>query len=326
MNTTMEIPTRKVVVCNQPLLDESQRKRLESIAHVIVAAGDLLISALEIADAAVVVRPTRLTRSMLQTVPNLKVIATVSAGADHIDLEAVQEKGIKLIAGIGAAPSAVAEWVVWAILSQRRNFINMIRFTEDGQNDWSSRLMDHKSRESSGINLGIIGFGNIGRAVYKALEPFMMRTFVYDFIKKDIPKDCIFVEDLKTLCELSDVVTVHVPLNKSTVGLIGADELRLLGASGLLLNSARGAVINQDDLVMMLESGDLGAAAIDCFDPEPYDELFRRRLVATGRVLLTPHVAGFSAQGIESLCRRAVDGISMVLGLENNTDNGLVSK
>ena len=79
----------------------------------------------------------------------------------------------------------------------------MIRFTEDGQTDWSSRLMDHKSRESSGINLGIIGFGNIGRAVYKALEPFMMRTFVYDFIKKDIPKDCIFVEDLKTLCELS---------------------------------------------------------------------------------------------------------------------------
>ena len=316
-----EITRRKNVVCNQTILDRSQLKRLELIANVVVAEGDLLLRALETADAAIIIRPTKVTREMLQSAQNLKVIATVSAGSDHIDLEAVRDRGIKLVTGTGAAPSAVAEWVVWAILSQRRNFLKMVHFTEDGLSNWSSRLEDHQSLESTRINLGLVGFGRSGRAVYLALKPYAMQIFVYDSIRQDLPADCTFIDDLKILCKLSDVVTVHVPLDKSTVGLIGEDELRSLGSSGLLINSARGDVVNQDALVMMLETGELGAAAIDCFDPEPYDELFRSRLVATGRALLTPHVAGYSAQGIEALCRQAVDGIAKVLGLEVDQEN-----
>jgi phosphoglycerate dehydrogenase-like enzyme len=121
------------------------------------------------------------------------------------------------------------------------------------------------------------------------------------------------VNSLAEICERADALTVHVPLIDDTREFIGADELRLLGPEGLLVNASRGGVVDQEALLTALQGGVLGAAAIDCFEPEPADMRFVQALEATGRVVMTPHVAGVSVEGLASLCRTAVDGIADAL-------------
>lgn len=303
---------RPVVVCNRPLLDDVQQQRLESLCRVRVVSDDAeLAGSLADAVGAIIIRPTEVTASLLDCAPHLRVLATVSSGVDHVDVAALEARGIELVAGGGAAPTAVAEWVLWAILSQRRGLAAIARRTaETGFDDWGGRLTGYVSRESAGLAVGIVGFGNIGREVHRLLEPFGPRVLVFDPAQKELPPGCTFVDDVRELCERSEVVTVHVPLNASTRGLLGMDELRLIGSGGMVINAARGGIVDQEALVASLDAGTLGAAAIDTFDPEPIDEAIRRRLAASGRALLTPHVAGVSVDGLAALCRRAVDGIA----------------
>lgn len=303
-----------VVVCSRPLPDEGQHLRLEGLAEVVVARGEAFAPALGEADAAVVIRPDRLTRAMVAGAPRLRAVATVSSGVDHIDRGALEERGIQVIAGTGAAPGAVAEWVVWAVLTARRGFSTMAaRFTR-GELDWGTRLAGYRADEVAGATVGIVGFGHIGQEVRRLLAPFGPRFVVFDPAAPALPPGCEAAASVADLCARADVVTVHVPLVAATRGLLGRDELHLLGPDGLVVNAARGGVIDQAALLDALSTGALGAAAVDCFDPEPADPAYVAALAATGRAVLTPHVAGVSRQSLAALCHTAVDGLAASLG------------
>lgn len=304
--------SRPRVVCTRALPDADQRERLAALCKTIVVAdADDFAAALAGADGAVVILPVPLTASMIGSAPRLRVVATVSSGVDHIDLAALEQRGIALVSGAGKAPGAVAEWVVWATIGMLRGFPEIAARFAAGRIDWGERV-DLGSRELGAATVGILGFGNVGRAVLRLLEPFEPHMLVFDpFVPS--PEGCEAVAGVGELCERAEVVTVHVPLTESTRGLIATSELALLGPAGLLVNAARGGIVEPNALLAALSDGTLGGAAIDCFDPEPADPDYVAALAATGRALVTPHVAGVSGTALAALCKTAVDGIEAVL-------------
>jgi phosphoglycerate dehydrogenase-like enzyme len=282
---------------------------------VVLAPGADLARALAGADGAVVLRPDRLDAAMLDAAPRLRVVATVSSGVDHVDVHALADRGIALVAGAGA-PIAVAEWVVWSVLSLRRSLVPMAAAFAAGDLDWRTRLegFSTRSRELTATTVGIVGLGNIGREVARLLAPFGVTLLGHDPVAPPLA-GVEPVDSVLALCERSDVVTIHVPLIDSTSNLLGPAELAALGPDGIVVNAARGGIIDQAALVAALRTGALGGAALDVFDPEPADPALVADLVATGRVLLTPHVAGVSREALATLNRVAVDGLVAHLGI-----------
>jgi D-3-phosphoglycerate dehydrogenase len=316
MTSTNELGTelrRPVILCNMPLTDAGEHERLTTLGDVIVATGSDFDAALPMADALVVIRPATLTAEMVARATRTKVVATVSSGTDHVDTEAIAQRGIRLVAGGGAAPMVVAEWVLWAMLSLRRGFAGISRRLELGELDWATRLAGFQSTELETTTVGVVGFGHIGREVARLLEPTGARVLVYDPLVTSVPAGCELVASVLEICTRADVVTVHVPATDSTRGLIGAAELEALGPYGLIVNAARGGIVDQEALATALETARIAGAALDTFDPEPADGAYIRRLADTERVILTPHVAGVSKGALAALCRTAVNGIALVL-------------
>ncbi len=303
---------RRHVVCSHPLPAAAEQRRLEQLFDVELVAADRFAEALATADGAVVLPPTPVTRAIVASAPRLRIVTTVSSGFDHVDVDALRERGIELVSGTGAGPWPVAEWVVWAALSLRRRlFTCAMSFMADGV--WNPRPAPADGHELSSAVVGIVGFGHVGSAVVRTLGALADSFLVYDPFVTELPERCTRVASITELCERSDIVTVHTPLNDSTRLIVGAAELRRIGPHGILINAARGAVVDQDALVEVLRSGELGGAAIDCFDPEPAPEQLVADLLATGRVLLTPHAAGYSIEATENLSRWAVDALASVL-------------
>lgn len=302
------------IVCSLPLPDAAQHRRLCEFADTVVATDpEHFAESVLDADGAVVIRPTMLDQTLIERAPRLRVVATVSSGVDHVDAAALARRGITLVSGGGTAPGAVAEWVAWAILAQRRQLAEMsARFAAGGM-VWRGRLANYHGRELRGATVGIVGFGNIGRAVHKVLAPFGPHVLVFDPACGDVPSGVVAAESLDDLCERADAVTLHVPLTEATRRFVGERQLRLLGPTGLLVNAARGEIIDGEALLSLLTDGGLGAAAIDCMDPEPPDDRYLAALVATGRALVTPHVGGVSLEALEALSRVAVDGLQSAL-------------
>ncbi|MGE0308171.1 MAG: NAD(P)-dependent oxidoreductase [Acidimicrobiia bacterium] len=301
---------RPVVVCSRRLTDESEHARLESLFDVQVVGDSRLEDLLPHADGAVVILPQQLTRAMVVSAPRLRAVATVSSGTDHIDSEFLAERGIALITGEGGAPTPVAEWVVWALLSVRRGLAAIATTMARGDLSWSGRLGSFRSDLAASATVGIMGFGHIGREVHRLLEPLVGGFVVFDPAVVELPVGVQRASNVLDLCTLSDLVSVHVPLTAATRSLIGRAELEAIGANGVVVNAARGGVVDQAALLDALTTGTLGAAAIDCFEPEPPDPAYVEALVATGRALVTPHVAGVSRQSLQALCGRAVDGLA----------------
>jgi phosphoglycerate dehydrogenase-like enzyme len=165
------------------------------------------------------------------------------------------------------------------------------------------------------MTLGLVGYGNIGRSVHRLVGPFDVKVLVFDPFYNGPAETCELVDSLDDLCARSDAVSVHVPLSKSTRGMITRRELALIGPNGLVINAARGGIVDETDLLDALVEGDLGGAAVDCFASEPPDADYVAALVGTRRALLTPHVAGVSVEALATLCGHAVNGIAGVLGL-----------
>ncbi len=312
----MSPPARRIV-CSRPLPDREQHDRLCELGETVVATGSQdFARALREADAAVVIRPTRLGEQEIAAATRLRVVATVSSGVDHVDAAALARHGIALVSGSAIAPHAVAEWTTWAMLGVRRGLAEFATSFAAGDTEWSSRLVGHAGRTLSGASVGIVGFGNVGRLVARMLAPFEPQLVAFDDATPVLGAGCERAASLNELCDRSEVVTLHVPLSSSTRGMIGAEQLRRIGPSGALINAARGELVDPDALLAALRTGELGAAALDCYDPEPPPERYVAALVATGRVLLTPHVAGVSVEALTALARAAVDGIESVIRQE----------
>jgi len=254
-----------------------------------------LATALAAADALIVRNRTRVDRGLLDHAPRLKVVGRLGVGLDNIDVAACEQRGIRVIAATGANALAVAEYVIAAAMLLLRGVFGST--TAVGRGDWPRAALSH-GREIDGKTLGVIGFGGIGRLAARRARALGMHAIAFD---PQIPADAaVWAEEqvvprpLDDLLHDADAVTLHVPLTDATRGLIGADQLALMKTDAVLINTARGGIVDEAALAAALKSGKLGGAALDVFATEPLPA--GSPLADCPRLVLTPHVAGVTRE------------------------------
>jgi phosphoglycerate dehydrogenase-like enzyme len=242
---------------------------------------------------------------VLANSPALRVIARVGVGIDSIDLDAATAHGVAVTVTPGVNEATVADHTIALMLAALRRICEQDAAVRRGE--WN-RTGDHAAWLLSGGTVGLVGFGHIGRIVAERLRGFDVRVVVNDPIEPREP--CVEAMNLDALLAASDVVSLHVPLLPTTRGLIGARELALMSPRAILVNTARGAVVDEEALADALESGRLRAAALDVFADEPP---VGSRVLGLRNVVLSPHIAGLSTTSVRDMTRRATASVIDVL-------------
>ncbi len=227
-----------------------------------------------------------LSGDVLKQLGSLKVISRCGVGVDNVDLKVAKELGIKVFTTPKGPTIAVAELVVGLILNLLRNVSVMDRQVHQGQWKKSMGVL------FSGKNLGIIGLGQIGKAVAKLSQSFGAKIFYYDpAVSGDEMKNYTSLS-LNELLKQSDIVTLHLSSSANTHHLIKEEQFAMMKNGVYLLNCARGGVVSEDALFLAIKSGKVAGAAIDVFEKEPY----HGPLQQLEQVILTPHIGSYAKE------------------------------
>ena len=288
----------KVVVCefmDQPAVAKLRTRFGVTYAPQLVDDRAALLSQLHSADALIVRNRTRVDAELLAAAPRLRVVGRLGVGLDNIDLPACAARGIQVIPASGANARAVAEYVVaTAMLLLRGVYLSSV---EVAAGAWPRARLS-EGREIAGKTLGLVGFGDIGRCTARLAAALGMRVLAHDPMVD--PHSPIWTQtgatprELDALLAESDVVSLHVPLTPQTRHLIDAGKLALMRSGAVLVNTARGGVIDEQALAAALRSGRLGGAALDVFEHEPLAA--GSPLAGLRNLILTPHVAGVTRE------------------------------
>lgn len=259
---------------------------------------------------AMIVRAASLqvTESLLERAENLKVIAKHGVGVDNIDMDAASERSVLVCNTPGANAQAVAEHTLGLTLAVRKNILQAANDLRNGVWD-RQKYATPELREAT---LGVFGCGDIGSNTTRFAAEFGMECLAYDpyLSDEDVPVHVEKVESKEELFVRSDVVCVHAPLTPETRGAISATELEQLGSSGILINTSRGGVVDEDALVSALEADELAGAGIDVFREEPPGA--DHPLMAQDDIVLTPHIAGTTTTSARKKSLRAAENVRAV--------------
>ena len=204
-------------------------------------------------------------RDVLEAYSNLKIIANYGVGYDNVDVQAAKEKGIFVTIASGSNATSVAELSLGLMLSAARNIINVNNLTKAGK--WSLFL----GKELSHKTLGIIGLGKIGKELVKKVTGFDMKILVYDVFRDEDFANKWNVEyvDIDRLASESDFISLHLPFCKKNYHFIDYNFFYKMKKSAILINTARGKVVNENDLIKALKKKEIAGAALDVFENEP---------------------------------------------------------
>ena len=266
-----------------------------------VLGGDALIALLRGHDRAIV-GLERVTEHVLAQVPELKVISKYGVGLDGIDVDAITRRGVKLAWTGGVNRRSVSELTLGFALALLHR-VPEADFTLR-RGDWR-KLVGH---QLTGRTFGIIGCGFVGQDLVKLLAPFECRVLAHDIRDyADFYREHrVTPVSLQQLLRESDIVSIHVPLDRTTRGMIGAAELAQMGAGTFFINAARGGLVDEAALADALEHGHLAGAACDVFAIEPDAS---PRLLALSTFLGTPHIGGSTQEAQLAMGRAAIDGL-----------------
>jgi D-3-phosphoglycerate dehydrogenase len=246
---------------------------------------------------AVVLRGSKpFTARVLDAAPQLKVIAKNGAGVDSVDIDCATRHGVAVMIAAGANAEAVAEHSIALMLALTRDLVGLDRKVRGA--GWEGT--GYQGRDFRGSTVGLIGFGSIGRATGQLAAALGAKVIVMDAFAK--AEEFEMELDLDRLLARADIVSLHCPLTETTRGLIGTRELGLMKKGAILINTARGPLIDEAALVDALRSGHLAGAGLDTFVTEPIEA--GNPLIALPNVILTPHVAGVT--------RNALLGVSTI--------------
>lgn len=242
---------------------------------------------------------------VLATCRSLRVIARVGIGVDSIDLDAATRQGIAVTVTPGANEDTVADHTVGLMLATLRRICEHDAGVRRGE--WN-RTGPHTPWTLNGRTVGLVGFGRVGQLVAQRLRGFDVAVLAHD--SACVHRDGAELVALDTLLRTADLVSLHVPLVPSTTSLIGERELALMRPDAILVNTARGGVVDEAAMVDALEQRRLAGAALDVFEEEPPHD---SRLLALSNVVLSPHNAGLSVESVKEMTRRATASVIDVL-------------
>ena len=239
---------------------------------------------------------------LLSQLPELQVISKVGVGIDMIDLAAIERHGVRLSWTPGTNSRSVAELVIALAIALSRRLPEAMADAIAGE--WRQR----KGRTISGRTFGILGFGRVGQDVARLAGAFGCELLAHD---TDVPDEAFEELDvsrvkLDELLARAEILSVHLPLTDSTANLLNAERLRRLPPGALLVNTARGGLVDERALFELLMSGHLGGAAFDVFAREPPEN---RELLALPNFIATPHIGGSTEEAILAMGRAAIAGL-----------------
>ena len=237
---------------------------------------------------AIIVRYGKIGASVMDAAPSLKVISKHGSGIDVIDQQAAAARGIAVRAAVGANAAAVAEHAWALILACAKAVPHLNDRMRAGH--WDKSI--HKTIELNGRTLGLVGLGEIGRRAAVTGVALGMRVIAFDPYAKTVPDGVTRVDDLHDLYRQSDVVSLHCPLTDENRGMLNRDTLALFKDGAILVNTARGGLIDEAALAEALTSGKLYAAGLDSFavEPMPVPHPFQQ----VPNLILSPHIGGVS--------------------------------
>lgn len=311
---------------------EADGKMLLEEAEYIVdtnkVAQEDLMKVLPQYDVIIVRSATKVRKDLIDACPNLKVIARGGVGMDNIDVDYARSKGIAVINTPAASTRSVAELAMSHIYALSRNI-------HKSKNEMGAENADFKALKSvyskgtelAGKTLGVIGFGRIGQEVAKLAMGTNMRILPYDpFVEETVLNFNIFGNDKLTLAlkintvdkdyliRNSDFITLHLPFSDGKP-IIGKEEIAMMKDGVVLINTARGGAINEDDLLEGLNSGKIHGAGLDVFENEPNP---RKDILEHPSVSLTPHIGGSTKEAQAKIGIELADSIITYLESTNN--------
>jgi len=299
-------------------MDEGAVARLAARHDAVYDAGlvdrpEDLRRRLAAADALIVRNRTQVNADLLAAAPRLRVVGRLGVGLDNIDTDACGARRVAVIPATGANARAVAEYVICAAMLLLRGAYASAADVANG--GWPRAALSG-GREIGGKTLGVVGFGSIGRLVARLGGALGMRVVGFD--TQIAATDPVWKDEgvepasLDALLAGADVVTLHVPLCDATRHLIDAGRLAQMKRGAVLINTARGGVVDEAALAAALGSGHLGGAALDVFEREPLPAA--SPLAGCPNLLLTPHVAGITLESNARVSALVAEGVEAVLG------------
>ena len=242
-----------------------------------------------------------LTESVISNAKGLKVISRCGIGLDNVDLAAAQKKGVSVFNTPDAPTKSVAELTIAHILSLARRISESDRMARSGT--WQPLMGSLVSKQT----VGIIGLGRIGKVTARLLNAFGARILAYDMFS--IAEEGIEMVSLEVLLEQSDIITLHVPYSQDTHHIINKEALSKMKPSALLINVARGGLIDEYALLEALQTGKIAGAGLDCFEVEPYNG----PLTACENVQITAHMGSYAKEARSMMeaeaCEALVSGL-----------------
>ncbi|MEQ3625405.1 MAG: hydroxyacid dehydrogenase [Celeribacter sp.] len=282
----------------------------------LVDNREALLAALPDAQALIVRNRTQVDQAVLDAAPDLRVVGRLGVGLDNIDMAACKARGVVVHPATGANTLSVAEYVISTTLSLLRGAYTSNDAMVAGQ--WPRNALI--GLEASGRVMGLVGYGGIARAVAERARALGMTIAAYDpFLPADDPawqgvQRCTIDE----LLSLADVVSLHVPLTDDTRGLIGTQAIAGMKPGAIVINTARGGVVDEAALADALREGRLGGAALDVFETEPLTAEAGAVFKGVANLILTPHIAGVTDEGNIRVSAITVENVARELAHEQS--------
>ena len=300
----------KIAVCsrsfsrNLTLRDKllSEFKNVKFNDEGLSLSGDRLVEYLDGFDGAIIALEV-VDRYVLSKLPDLKFIGKYGVGLDKIDFEAMEEFGVKLGWTPGVNAQGVAELTVALALTTIRNINKSHELAK--QNEWRQVT----GRQLSSMSYGILGCGHVGKALAKLLVGFGCTVLAHDIENYDefYQEYGVRAVTLEQLMQESDILSIHLPRNLSTIGLIDSTRINQMRKGSYIVNTARGGIVDENAVIAALDSGQLSAVAFDVLAEEPPTEM---SFIHHPRAYITTHIAGSSEEAILAMGFAAIEGLS----------------
>ena len=269
----------------------------------------------------ITLRVTKLDDSILSHCNKLKVISRHGVGYDNVDTKFLKKKNIKLLITATANAVSVAEHVMYMILAISKGIVGYDKMVRDGEFRKAANQLT--TFELLNKEILILGFGRIGKNLIKRCVGFEMKVNVYDpFVDESLIKKLggNKVEDLEAAFRTTDYISIHMPLNSKTKNLINFEKLEIMKKNVIIINTARGGIINESDLDIALKKNIIFGAGLDVFEKEPVD--LNNPLLKNKKVLLSPHSATFTEECTE---RMGIETVRNVIDFfENKIKNNMI--